>query len=201
MRTNDSGGADSALGAKGSFSEETGFSDETRPTRIERLFREQNPTLVRMLYAILRDRDVAQEVAQEAYEEICKRERAGARIVLLRNYLFRTARNIALNRLRQHSQRFRHAALLEQLHVPDAPSAEQTYIRQEESLCLEQAVQGLPPKTREAFMLVKLECLPVPVVAKRMGVEPNSVYQLCRRANAHLMKALADFDQRRGGKS
>jgi RNA polymerase sigma factor (sigma-70 family) len=201
MRMIDSASAESALEPEVTLPEQGRSSDETALQRIERLFREQNSALVRVLHAILHDWEGAQEVAQEAYEEIYKREKAGVRIAAPRNYLFKTGKNLALNRLRERSQRSRHAVLLEQIRVPDAPSAEQQCIRQQESKCLEQAIQELPPRAREAFTLVRIEGISPSIVAQRMGVEPNTVRQLCSRANVYLMKALAEFDGNRGGRS
>jgi RNA polymerase sigma-70 factor (ECF subfamily) len=182
--------------------------EEGLPKRVERLFRQQNPALVRMLRARLNDKDAAEEVAQEAYEEVFRRDKAGtleklsaATLEYLRNYLFTTARNLATDRLRQRAIRLRKAHLVRTTHdgFDETPSAEELCIRQEEWECLQRAIQELPPKCRQAFLLVEFECLPVPSVAMQLGVKPNTVYQLCKRSYEHLMKALAARDQLRGG--
>jgi RNA polymerase sigma factor (sigma-70 family) len=196
-----------ARGNDTSGENEESLRNEGLPTRVERLFRQQNPALVRMLRARLNDREAAEEVAQEAYEEVFRRDKAGtleklsaATLEYLRNYLFTTARNLATDRLRQRAMRLRkaHLVLTSRGGSGETPSAEELCIRQEEWECLQRAIQELPYKCRQAFLLVEFECLPVSRVAMQLGVKPNTVYQLCKRSYEHLMKAFATRDQLRG---
>ncbi len=171
------------------------------PARMEQLFREQQPALMRMLSATLRDKEAAEEVAQAAYLDICRRERSGTRIELLRNYLFRVARHIAADYLRRRARRIRDAHFVEfHSHPGDAPSSEELCIREQEWALLEKAVQELPPKCREAFIFVEFDGWAVPAIAERMGIKQNTVYQLCKRANQHLVRALVKADLQRKGR-
>ncbi len=114
--------------------------DEGLPERFEQLFRNQNKALVHMLSERLRDPEAARDVAQEAYERIFKGDRAGtltnlrvATLAYLRNYLFKTAHNIALDRLRARAVRARDAVSVAQhLDGGDAPSAEHVCIQAQE---------------------------------------------------------------------
>src|SRR5688572_23474251 len=73
--------------------------EETRGQLIERLFREHNESLLRFLTARLSSSQDAREVAQEAYVRLLQLDRPGA-IGFLRAFLFKTAANIATDRLR-----------------------------------------------------------------------------------------------------
>jgi RNA polymerase sigma factor (sigma-70 family) len=84
------------------------------------LYREHNRVLVRCLTARLRSEQEAKEVAQEAYVRLLQLQKPGAPS-LLRAYLFKTATNIAIDRLRH--RRVRQAAeaqakLFEDLATP-----------------------------------------------------------------------------------
>jgi len=179
---------------------------EDLPERLELLYRELNPTLVRTLAKRLHDPEAAQEVAQEAYEQIFIRANAAEAADLraaplnhLRSYLFKTAQNIAFDRLRMRRRRLRDAHLLSQhAQLDDALSAEGSCIQQQEWIRLRQAVQELPARCRDAFLLVEFECLAVEDVAVRTGVKPNTVNQLCKRAYEHLMRALSEGHEQRG---
>jgi DNA-directed RNA polymerase specialized sigma24 family protein len=80
-----------------------------RSAHIERLFREHNQSLVRFLNARLASEHEAREVAQEAYVRLLQLDKPGA-IGFLRAFLFKTASNLAVDRLR-HRRIVRDAAL------------------------------------------------------------------------------------------
>ena len=66
---------------------------------IERLFQEHNESLLRFLAARLGSRHEAREVAQEAYVRLLKLDTPGA-IGYFRAFLFKTAANLAVDRVR-----------------------------------------------------------------------------------------------------
>src|SRR5882757_9445429 len=79
-----------------------------RSALIERLFREHNEALVRFLALRLRSQQEAKEVAQGAYVRLLKLDQPGA-VSFLRAFLFKTAANLAVDRIR-HEQTARQAA-------------------------------------------------------------------------------------------
>jgi RNA polymerase sigma-70 factor (ECF subfamily) len=170
--------------------------------KLEHLFRKQNRALVGMLYMRLGDRESAQDVAQEAYERLFRREREETLAVLraatlghLRNYLFRSALNLASNHHR--NRRVREDGPASYRLEEDAPSAESVCIEEEERSRLERALEELPRQCRTAFTLLELQGRSAAEAAELMGVKRNTVYQLMRRAYEHLMGAL----EQEGGKS
>src|SRR5687767_9404878 len=75
---------------------------------VERLFREHNEALIRFLRPRVRSRQEAREVAQEAYVRLLSLDRAGA-VSYLRAFLFKTAANLAVDRLRHDESQARTA--------------------------------------------------------------------------------------------
>src|SRR5882757_2706582 len=71
---------------------------------LARLFEEHNASLVQLLRAKLRSDQEARDVAQEAYVRLLQLDRIGT-VSYLRSYLFRTALNIATDRLRSTTVR------------------------------------------------------------------------------------------------
>ena len=191
--------AESSSGADKLFDHPSSAHDDDFRAKIERLFRQQNSALVGLLNARLRDKEWARDVAQEAFERVFTREREdtfsilrAATIAHLRNYLFKTALNIAANgrrdtgRLRDRNEHF--ASLRAE---QEAPSAEAHCIHQQEWARLQHALGELPQQCRIAFTLVQVECRDPADVALQMGIKRNTVYQLVRRAYEHLMRALS----------
>ena len=103
-----------------------------------------------------------------------------------RAYLFRVASNIALDQLRARRADERRL-------VPDGLTAEQPsavlpadiVMEQADRLrLLAQAIDELPPRCRETFLLHKIEGLSHVEVARRLGISRSMVEK-------HVMKALA----------
>jgi RNA polymerase sigma-70 factor (ECF subfamily) len=168
--------------------------DQAHPTpedfsaRCERLFRDHNQALLGLLHTKLHSAVDAKDVAQEAYVRLFQLDKAGT-ISHLRGYLFKTALNIATDRLRERARRARDEHLVFFHSEPtDAPSAEHLWIEQQDWECLQREVERLPPKCRQAFTLVEFDCRSIADVAAHMGVKQNTIYQLVKRAYEHLAK-------------
>lgn len=78
--------------------------DPSSPTDIERLFREHNEALLRFIAAKLGSEQEAREVAQEAYVRLLSLHKPEA-VSYLRAFLYKTAANLAFDRLRQRARR------------------------------------------------------------------------------------------------
>ena len=103
-----------------------------------------------------------------------------------RAYLYRVADNIALDRLRAEGRR---ARLLVQddsadEQPSDAPSAETVLEHKERLRLLAVAIDELPPRCREVFLLHKIDGLSHGEIAKRLGISRSM-------AEKHVMRALA----------
>ena len=72
---------------------------ESTHTAVSELFREHNRMLVRYLTVRLQSVQEAKEVAQESYARLLQLPQPGAPSLLLA-YLFKTATNLAIDRLR-----------------------------------------------------------------------------------------------------
>src|SRR5688572_15314657 len=77
-----------------------------RAAAISTLFREHNRALVNFLQTCLPDEQEAKEVAQEAYVKLLQLDQPVA-VSILRWYLFKIARCLAVDRRRQHTSRSR----------------------------------------------------------------------------------------------
>lgn len=106
-------------------------------------------------------------------------------------YVKRTARNLALNHLRD--ARRRADVELEddapERYADGTPSPEMTALFRSELRRLLQAIADLPPRRRQAFVLNRIEGLTYDEVAARMGISRNTVI-------TQIVAALAELDKR-----
>jgi RNA polymerase sigma-70 factor (ECF subfamily) len=162
---------------------------------IERLFREHNQALLRFLQTKLRSPQEARDVAQEAYVRLLSLHEPGA-VSYLRAFLFQTAANLALDRLRRNQV---HGRALQQplFHeFVDTRTPERGVAGAQEIERLQHILRGLPPKCRRAFLLNRCYGMDFDTVAKEMGLMPRMVRTYVVRALLYC-RAKMDEEARR----
>lgn len=174
-------------------SDHPGISGESAPedTDLARLFQEHNASLVQLLRTRLRSDQEAWDVAQEAYVRMLQLDRLGT-ISYLRSYLFRTAFNIATDRLRSSSVRT--TCHLDPMLDPrvDELSPDRVTLAKEALAAVSDAMKMLPPKARQAFVLYRFEELEVVEIARRIGVSDRMVRYYIQQALAACNAALEE---------
>ena len=169
--------------------------EESRGALIEKIFREHNASLLRFLQARLSSAQDAREVAQEAYVRLLQLDSPGA-IGLLRAYLFKTAANIATDRLRH--RRVTQMNVNEDFFNLEPPTPMDTLAAQQDLEVLSAALDELSPKCREVFMLRRLGNLPTEEIARRAHIGARMVRIHVAQALAHCQLRLAQAHEGRG---
>ena len=158
--------------------DEGAASFESSAQAATHLFREHNSALVGYLTSRLQSAQEAKEVAQEAYARLLQL-RAPGPFSLFRAYLFKTATNLAIDRLRHRTVR-RHVeqgTMLEDLAAGrteyDDPAKQ--LLARERTEQLLGYLQELPSKCRQVFNLHRLDGLAQREVAMQLGMSERMV--------------------------
>lgn len=160
-----------------------------RAELVARLFREHNEALVQFLTNRLRSQQEAREVAQEAYVRILALEMPGA-VSFLRAFLFKTASNIAIDRIR-HRQRCPHnsdVSLFDEL--PEKRTPEVRAAGTQEVELLSKLIAELSPKCRLAFLLHKVDGLSTREISQQMSLSERQVRDYVLRGLLHCRAGL-----------
>jgi RNA polymerase sigma factor (sigma-70 family) len=152
---------------------------ESSAQAVSHLFREHNRVLVRYLTARLRSEQEAKEVAQEAYVRLLQLQQPGTPS-LLRAYLFKTATNIAIDRLRHRGVQHRaeeQTELFGELSTGggDRGDPAEQLLARERAEQLLRCLQELPPACRQVVNLHRLEGMAQREVAARLGFSERMV--------------------------
>ena len=169
----------------------------TRHGALERAFEEQvrgcADLAVRVAFSVLRQREDAEEAAQEAFARACTRFHELQEPERFRAWIVRVTWRIAIDRWRADRRRqAREQAIGE---AAAASSAEQLAMDAERSSRLWNAVDELPEKLRIVIILNALEGHGVAEVAQLLGIPPGTVKSrlfLARRALAQRLTCLAN---------
>lgn len=160
---------------------------------VERYYRE----LLRFLSRLVKDSDTASDIAQESYVRILSLRNSGTPISDPRGLLYRTARNLVIDTHRRATVRARSVEELEGMDEPAADASnqpEQAWESSERAQVLLAAIEALPPRCREAFVLHKFDGLSHAEVADRMGISRNMVEKHIIRGVLACKQQLAAFD-------
>ncbi|PXW95158.1 RNA polymerase sigma-70 factor (ECF subfamily) [Sphaerotilus hippei] len=158
---------------------------------LERYHRE----LLNFLTRHVRDHHTAADLTQESFARVLGAQSAGQVVLDMRALLFRTARNLVIDQHRRHAHR-QHEDLagLGEQEQPPAPrhcQPEESLAQGQQARAVLQAIEALPPRCREAFVLNRFEGLSHQEVAQRMGISKNMVAQHVARA---LLSCQASLD-------
>lgn len=155
------------------------FFSYNGPSVFERYYRE----LLNFLAHKLRDRDAAYDLVQESFTRVYAAERAGTQVHDPRALLYRTARNLLIDRYRRADTASsvlvpEGGGLDDVLEVQACPSVlepEAAFAARQRLEQVVQVVDSLPPRCREAFILVKFDGLSHAQTAQRMGIAVKTV--------------------------
>jgi RNA polymerase sigma factor (sigma-70 family) len=166
------------LDSKASFA---ASDSSTGPADVERLFREHNSALLRFVAAKVGSEEEAREIAQQAYVQLLQLDRPEA-ISYLRAFLFKTAANLAVDRLRQRTRRSNISSPEEDDFAVFELSPERQLAGEQALAVVRNAIRELPPKCRQAFLLHRIHELQVDEIAERMHIGACMVRRYISRA-------------------
>ena len=156
--------------------------NEPREKLVERLFNEHNESLIRFLRARLRSDEEAKDVAQEAYVRLLQLDHPEA-VSYFRAFLFKTAANIAIDRLRRDTLDQKHLTL--GFFEQGVPSAEHTEMQRELLRKVGDCLEELPPKCRKAFLLSRIYGVRTADIAAQMRLTKRMIRIYLVRATLH----------------
>ncbi|MDO7845495.1 RNA polymerase sigma-70 factor [Hymenobacter sp. M29] len=144
------------------------------------LFRHYSALVYRFAYSYLKSRPVAEEIVQECFIKIWEKREQVRDDQPLKSYLFTIAHHAVLNELRRDQH---HLRLQGQVAAgrPESVTNEAEYEEMEN--LYQAALEQLPPKQREVFVLSRQQGLTYPEIAEMQGLSVKTV-------EAHIARAL-----------
>jgi len=174
----------------------TVMSKQQKQVFIDHLMREHNDSLVSFLTVKLRNPQDAADVAQEAYVKLLSHDDPQS-LENARAYLFQTAANLAIDRLRQRTRHTAYvrtqSALAGQTPAPGdgAPTPERTAAAKQDLARVMAAIRELPPKCQRVFLLHRGRHLTYDQIARDMKLSVSMVEKYIIEALRHCRKRLS----------
>lgn len=152
---------------------------------MEELFRYNYRPLC--LYALhyLGDSDMAEDVVQECFATLWEKLEAGLAVANRRAYLYMTVRNRCLDQLRRKGMQTESLKPYDTYGIIDDDDAQE---RSQIEARLWTAIDSLPEKCREVFLMSKRDGLKYEEIAIELGISENTVRNQISKA----LKVLKD---------
>ena len=176
-----------------------GAGGPERPNDLLDAYLSRRDDLVRFFAARLRSMTAAEDLVQDLYIRVSSLD-SGEPVENPSAYLYRLASNLMLDRLRSERRTgARDSAWLQGQRlelggeaVADEPSAEQNVAGRQRLAQVARAISELPPKTRRAFELHKLQGLTQEETARALGVSRKTVEKQISSALQRLLARLKE---------
>lgn len=158
---------------------------------IDSLYRQYYDELRRFLSSRLRNREDADEIAQESFVRMLALE-DGYHVRHPRGFLYRTALNLTVDAFRTSLPR---AGQMDDITMAESmpsetPGPESIVYGQQRLGHLKKAIAELPPKCRQAFLMHKFENCSYLEIAVEMDISKNMVEKHIIKAIAHCRRSL-----------
>ena len=134
---------------------------------------------------VLKEPYLAEELVQELFIAIWQKRNNLLEVSDPDAYLFRMVRNLSIDLLRKHSREQQHRNQLWE-RIKDQQVLEQQLQSKELSALIQQAIDALPEKRRELFLLSRHTDLTLEAIARQSGISKNTV-------KTHLLLAVKDI--------
>jgi RNA polymerase sigma-70 factor (family 1) len=140
------------------------------------LFHYYSPRLHLYLFRITKQEHIAREFVQETFLRLWVHRQTLTDMQQPESWLFRVAANLAYDHLRKEALRNN---LQDKVYAAAAPKEDAAIDEQAEvndlKRYIRKAVDGLPEKRKEVYLLSREEGLSHQEIAERLGISPNTV--------------------------
>ena len=143
-----------------------------RQTDIEDLFRYNYRPLCMYALHYLQDTDLVEDVVQECFTTLWEKLEQGSQVANRRAYLYMTVRNRCLDHLRRKGIQTESLKPYDTYGIIDDDQAQE---RSQTEARLWTAIDSLPEKCREVFILSKRDGLKYEEIAEELGLSVNTV--------------------------
>ncbi len=140
------------------------------------------------------------DVVQEAFLRVIRAHERG-QLDSPKAFLFATARNLALDRIR-HQRVAPSSSLAENEEwdvLYDADDVAETVARNQELELLTEAIQSLPDRCRQVFTLRKVYGMSQPDIARKLGISEHTVSAQLTIGVQKCTQFMAKYRRERGG--
>lgn len=158
----------------------------------EQLFKTYYSHLCLFSSNIMEDEIVAEEIVQEFFVKLWEKRTKLNIETSLKNYVFRSVKNLCLNQIKHNKIRVKHAKYV--ISEAEANNFNDNFIEVDLAKRIEESIQTLPEKRREIFRLSREEGLKYREIAEKLKLSIKTVEAQMGLALKTLREKLKDYN-------
>jgi RNA polymerase sigma-70 factor, ECF subfamily len=140
----------------------------------EKLFHKYYGHLCLFATKIINDDDSAEEIVQELFVKLWEKREQISIETSLKNYLFRSVKNLCLNFIQHNKTKIQHAQIVLS-EVESNFSDDDVYPEIDLAFKIEESINSLPEKRKEIFRLSRQEGLKYHEIAEKLNISIKTV--------------------------
>jgi RNA polymerase sigma-70 factor, ECF subfamily len=152
-----------------------------RVAALGELFERHHPALYRFCLRMTGNRAESEDLVQDVFMRMLKHRESFKPDTGFTPWMFRIARNVAVDSLRRSSRAPQAEPDLD-VRPADQPSSDERVVEHEQTVLLRRALLELPPDRREVLLLSRYEMKSYEEVAETLGVSVGTVKTRAHRA-------------------
>ena len=160
---------------------------------LELLFRDHYKGLCQFSSGYVKDSEIAREIVQDAFVSLWEKRHTIDLTKPVKSYLSTTVRNKSLNYLRDHKKFSNDILTLENLSQDAGYDQPDKLVEAEIRKKIAFAVEELPEKCREIFLLNRFENLKYQQIADKLQISVKTVETQMSKALQHMRVRLAEY--------
>ncbi len=164
---------------------------ESNEEEFTEIFGEVYPNLCRFLESMLGSHSAAQDIAQESFMRLFRQGKTEIPADERRYWLFRVARNLALNEMRNKKRRFGFFDKVFEALYPHRPNQAETFEREESTRLAIEMLQILPEHQRAVLLLREQEEMSYREISEVLKISEDKVRVDIFRARKALQKKVS----------
>lgn len=146
-----------------------------------------------VVYKMVGDSSLAEDIAQEVFVEVWKRRESLDVNLSLRGYLRRVAVNKTLNHIRAKKMNFEDETAV--LHIPSTENSTQKILEAKDlEKVINDSIDSLPDKCRVVFGLSRFEELSYKEIYHELGISIKTVENQISKALKLVRKAVLEYE-------
>lgn len=157
----------------------------------DEVYEEAFPILYRIAYRITLDAEMAEDMTQEAFIRLFKREIAFPNKDEAKYWLVRVVKNLCFNHVKRKGRERRAMERVGKEPSSGAPTSEDEILKKEARSEIQEAVDKLPEKLRAALVLREFGDLSYREIAKILKISESNVKVRIYRARTKLEEILS----------
>jgi RNA polymerase sigma-70 factor (ECF subfamily) len=159
----------------------------------ELLFKQWYEPLCRYAYSILRNQEDAEDIVQRIFCKLWEQREKTEIHTSMKSYLYRMVHNGCLNKIKQLQMQSEHHEQMAFYRTTTVNPVEQAIAQKELRQQIDYAINALPERCRDVFLLSRIEHLSYLQIAQQMQISPNTVETQMVKALKALRLKLKDY--------